>query len=225
MIVADPPFLIQEVLSDNERLATEILRSQGGVMEGAEFERLCLSGGMTRPTFWKIASSSAIVLRYAPGVYGLVGAHIDPGVTESLSPRTRKGRVLVDYGWLPERQIWLGYRLSQGMIRNGVFTVPSAMKRALEGEYPVATADGARIGTLTIRENGGWGLGPFYTRRGGEPGDYLVVRFELATRTATVYLGGKDLFEEYRSAAAGLTPETKRARWGYAPPASTPSAG
>jgi hypothetical protein len=84
------------------------------------------------------------------------------------------------------------------MIRAGVFGVPSSLKRFLEGEYDLLTPDNSRIGRLSLKENSGWGLGPFFTRRGGEAGDYLVVVFDLRKREAIARVGGEELRDVYQ---------------------------
>ena len=130
---------------------------------------------MTRPAFWQCVSYSPILTRYGRGVYGLAGADVPPGVVESLTPRRRWTRVLQDYGWTSDQQLWLGYQLSDGMLASGVLSVPTAMREAALGEYALTTTEGARFGSLVIREHGAWGLAPFDSRRGGEVGDYLVI--------------------------------------------------
>jgi hypothetical protein len=187
-----------EVLSQAERAVRDILRSHGEAMSVQALEALCLNAGISRPRFWQLALGSAVVCRYAPGIYGLVGAHLPPGLVERLAPRRRRTRVLQDFGWQSERQIWISFKLSEGMIRAGVFGVPSSLKRFLEGEYDLLTPDNSRIGRLSLKENSGWGLGPFFTRRGGEAGDYLVVVFDLRKREAIARVGGEELRDVYQ---------------------------
>jgi hypothetical protein len=64
--------------------------------------------------------------------------------------------------------------MSEGMIRAGVFGVPSSLRRFLEGEYTLLTPDGAQLGKLVAKENSGWGLGPLFTRRGRQPARSLA---------------------------------------------------
>jgi hypothetical protein len=105
--------------------------------------------------------------------------------------------VLKDYGWIADGNIWLGYRLSQAMLMSGVFTVPASMEHFVQGQF-LLKDDGARVGSVVVRETGAWGLGPFFKRRGGEPGDYLVIVFNLAAQEAAVRIGDASLFYDFQ---------------------------
>jgi hypothetical protein len=45
------------------------------------------------------------------------------------------------------------------------------------------------IGQLVVSDHGTWGLGPLFRRRGGEPGDMLLLTFDLQRRQVTARLG------------------------------------
>ena len=92
------------------------------------------------------------------------------------------------------------------MIRSGVFSLPAAISRFLQGGYSLLAYEGASIGNLTAHGTSGWSLSPFYSRRGGEPGDYLVLVFDIASRVARVYLGQQELIDEFRSPAQRPAP-------------------
>jgi hypothetical protein len=195
-----------EVLSGAESVVLKVLRSHGGALALAALESFCLAAGITRPNFWHIAAFSPIVHKYALAVYGLVGAQLDPGVIEGLIPAHRRTRVLQDFGWLHDGQVWVGFKLSEAMLRAGVFGVPSSLRRFIEGEYALLASDGGQLGTLVAKASSGWGLGPLFSRRGGEAGDYLVIRFDLSVRRATAQIGGEDLLDEYRDVVPGVGP-------------------
>ena len=70
------------------------------------------------------------------------------------------------------------------------------MKPLLGGEFALQAADGADIGTVVCRgARGAWGLGPFFRRRGGEPGDHLVMLLDLQAREAMVSVGDASLLD------------------------------
>jgi hypothetical protein len=104
----------------------------------------------------------------------------------------------LDYGWTPEGEIWLAHKISRGLIATGVFGVPGAMKQFLQGEFTLNAAEGALIGRLKIKNSSGWSLSSFFRRRGGEPGDYLILTFNRASRQATACIGDEDLLDEFR---------------------------
>jgi hypothetical protein len=88
------------------------------------------------------------------------------------------------------------YTLSSGTISNGIVTVPKGMKQHLSGPYELRVAGGAPIGQLVVKNSQAWGLGPLFTRRGGDPGDSLRILFDLKTKIAVAELGQASVDEE-----------------------------
>jgi hypothetical protein len=158
-------------------------------LQRSELDEICVGYGVKRSTFYVYLGYSPIIERYAPGVYGLRGAVVPPGLIEELAPEQRRGNVLLDHGWTSEGKIWIKYSLSDAMISSGVFSVPSAMKRFLDAEFVLKAADGVPMGALVVRSNGAWGLSPFFRRRGGEAGDPMTIVFDLSSREAVVSIG------------------------------------
>ena len=200
-VIADPPLNWEETLSDIEQFMVLVLKEHGPVMQRSKFEELCLNLGINRVTFFAYLKYSPVLTKYAIGVYGLRGVPVPPGVIESLKPdfSNRRGRVLRDYGWTPDGKVWLGYKVSEAMIRSGVTTVPGAMKRFIAGEFTLKTEDGLPVGRLVVKENSAWSLGPFFRRRGGEVEDYLVLLIDLTDRNATIYIGDEVLLDDFRT--------------------------
>jgi Sigma-70, region 4/Bacterial RNA polymerase, alpha chain C terminal domain len=202
----------QTALRGTELAMAKILKEHGSIMQRAKFEELCLAAGMKRGTFYAYLEYSPVIERYASGVYGLRGASVSPGRVESLIPHNeRQTTVRLDHGWTKGRQIWIGYRLSEAMVRNGAFSVPSSLKKFLQGKFTLRAAGGGVMGTLSVRENSGWGLGPFYRRRGGEPGDTLLIVFDVNRQEAEISVGDEGLLEPYQPAGIGLDTESGNA--------------
>jgi hypothetical protein len=194
---AEPPLDRNHVLVGAEARMADVLSRNGGVMRRADFEKACVRAGANRSTFSVYLDYSPIICRYAPGVYGLRGAPIQPGVVEQLAPKRTHTRVLVDHGWTKDGHVWIGYRLSPSLISSGVFTVPAGLRGILDGQYPLSTSDDVQVATLVVQSENcsAWGLSPFFRRRGGEPGDYLLLRFDLKTSSAEASLGDETLLE------------------------------
>jgi len=189
-VKAAVPLNPADVLSDAEQIIFRVLNQHGPVVERPRFEKLCLSSGINNKTFSVLLSYCPLICRHATGVYGLRGAQVPVGLVESLIPkRSRKSKLLVDYGWTGDRNVQALYRVSAGILNNGVLSIPAALKAFLQGTFRLMTGDDCRVGTLVVRENSAWGLGPFFTRRGGEPGDYLSIVFNLNHRIAVVEIG------------------------------------
>src|SRR5439155_5656719 len=103
---------------------------------------------------------------------------------------------LVDYGWTKHRNLRVVYRISAGILSNGIVSVPAALKSFLQGKFALVTADNSPTGTLVAKNSTAWGLGPFFRRRGGEPGDYLSILFDLSRRVAVAQIGDASLAEQ-----------------------------
>jgi hypothetical protein len=155
---------------------------------------------MNRATFYIYLGYSPVLTKFARGVYGLRGTVVRPGAVEALAPRRLKGKVLQDYGWTDDGKIWLGYTISEAMLASGVFGIPSAMHSYLAGEYRLRTMNDVHVGAVVAKEANGWGLSPFFRRRDGDPGDTLVIVFDLAKHEAVVSIGDSALLEEFQDA-------------------------
>jgi len=197
MVSAFTGFVWTKALRGVERTMVEILKDYGPIMQRAEFEEMCVNRGINRSTFYVHLDYSPIIEKYANGVYGLRGACVPPGLVESLLPKhQRHATVRLDHGWTHDGRIFVGYRLSKAMLTTGCFGVPGALKEFLEGDYQLTAADGQNIGKVVIKKNAGWGIGPFFTRRGGEEGDVLLLLFDLTRRVAVASIGDDGLLDQ-----------------------------
>lgn len=192
VVIADPPIDWGVAISGEEKVIVEVLKEHGPIMERCALEELCLRRGMNRSTFYVYIGNSLVIEKLATGVYGLLGAQVQAGEVEALSPTKKRHKVVVDSGWT-EGHIWILIRLSKGVLTSGVFGCPPALRRFLSGEFLLQTADGTRVGTLVTGDTATWGLGPFFRRRGGEVGDYLHLTFDLGERTATIGTGDSSI--------------------------------
>jgi len=189
IIWADPPLEFSKILSETEKTFVAVFHKIGPLVELHKLEKECLRQGMNQSTFGVNLSNSPIIARFARCVYGLRGTEISPGLAESLVIERKKNRVLGDYGWTQDGKIFLTYTLSSGALSNGIITVPKGMKQHLSGSYELRVAEGAPIGRLVVKDSQAWGLGPLFSRRGGDPGDSLRILFDLKTKIAIAELG------------------------------------
>jgi hypothetical protein len=190
--VIDQPNL-EATLVGAERTLAQILVKYGPIMRRERIEELCITSGMKRSTCCIYLDRSPVVARYATGVYGLVGADVEPGFVESLMAKRRPEKVVLDFGWRGSQSIWIGYRLSRNMIKTGMCNVPGAMQRFLTGDYLLKDEDGLVIGQIRSTKTHLSGLSPLFLRRGGEPGDYLALILDLQAKEAFPYLGDQGL--------------------------------
>ncbi len=194
IIIADPPIDWQKELEVVERTMTRILKQNGSVIQRSRLEELCKCEGMNHSTFYVYLGYSPIIERLSQGVYGLRGAELQPGVVESLKQKRKRERtVRVDQGWMADGRVWVAFRLSQAMLTNGACGIPSGFKQHLQGQFALVSMDGTQVGRFTVSDNSGWGLRPLFTRRGGEPGDILLLQFDLSSRIVKANIGGDEL--------------------------------
>jgi hypothetical protein len=199
MVRAEPPLDWREELPESEQVLVCVLREYERVMRREKLEAECLRLGMNQATFYKYLSYLPFITKYAPGVYGLRGAVVPPGLVESLTPKIRRGKVLMDYGWTADGRVWSGYQLSENLLFSGVCSVPSALKNFLQGEFALKAPDGSNIGTMVVSRTSAWGLRPLFSRRGGEAGDYLILLFNLAEKVVVAYLGDANILDEFQA--------------------------
>ena len=185
------------VLPTNEALFVLALKQLGPLVARDRLLSRCRELGIAKHTTIAYMSNSPVVARYAHCVYGLVGAEFPPGAAEALVPTKARYRALIDFGQ-GQGRIWLGFRLTHGMLGNGVFTVPAPMQRFLSGKFALLAEDKVRVGEVVLRDNQGWGLLPFYRRRGLEPGDHLVLVFDRTALEVVARIGDESLLDEYQ---------------------------
>lgn len=214
-----PPLDWRNELVGVERNIAQVLSTHGPILAVKELERRCEAAGVNRNSFWIHLGYSPIITRYAREVYGFPGAEVEPGFIESLIPaHRRRSRVLSDYGWTTDGRPWISYKLSEGAINSGVVSVPSAMKDVTQGAFAIRTAKGDDLGTFSVQEARGWGLGPLFRRRGGEPGDHLLIILDRTNNTASVQLSDQPIDDQLLQAAASRAPEIAIASQGTTTP-------
>jgi hypothetical protein len=101
-------------------------------------------------------------------------------------------RRLHDYGWTADALPWLAVEISPSTLSSGTIGVPSGIQRFIEGRYVLRAQDRSEVGILVVSGSAGWGLGPFFRKRGGEPGDVVVLTFDLQRHEALVRVGTKE---------------------------------
>ena len=195
VVVAERSLDCTSVLASSEETIVSNLRVMGGVARREDLEERCIAAGMNRSTFYVYLSYTPVLTRLAPGVYGLRGATIQPGVVEALGIRKPKGKVLQDYGWTQSGAIWIGYRLTPSTITSGVVSIPASMATFIGPEYSLVDAQGVQLGRLGSNANSAWGLSSLISRRSLEAGDYLQLTLDLQERIAQAKWGPEPPWE------------------------------
>jgi hypothetical protein len=189
-----------EVLGQTvEGRIAEALFEHGPVMRRDDLERIVVAErGVNRSSFYVYLGYSPIIARYAPGVYGLRGARVTAGEVNALIPPRVRQQRLVDHGWTADGRVWIAYKMSATAVQAGVLSVPAALEDFLSGSYLLSSDDDRPIGTLVVKGNHMWGVGPFYRRWGVEEGDHVVVTVDINQRRATVMAGGEEVLLRFQ---------------------------
>jgi hypothetical protein len=206
-VCADPPLDWRRTLAETERTMVEILTANGGAMRRTDLESECRDRGINGSTFYVYLGYSPVITRLASGVYGLVGAPLEPEAVESLRRPRRWERRLLDYSWTEEGHVWLEYRLSETMIGTGVVSIPAALAPLLAGDFDLEDDDGEYMGAVAVGGSNAWGLGSFFRRRGGEEDDIMRLVFDLGRRLVRMTVRDAYLSDHEGVEATGTMPE------------------
>jgi len=209
-VYADPPLNWEEEIASTQWVMVCALKEYGPVMKRSELESICLDIGIKRSSFFIYLDYAPFIKRYSRGVYGIRGAEVTAveieQIKQSVEIEYRNNaqvanlkRVLIDYGWDKDGKIWVAYKLSESTVLNGVVTMPSQFKQYIDGEFNLYSLDGAQMGVMNSSEGRTWGLSPFFNRRGGEAGDYLVLLYDLVKKKVTAELGDEGILDKYIS--------------------------
>jgi len=189
-----------EVLGETvEGRIAEALFEQGPVMRRDDLEHIVVAErGVNRSSFYVYLGYSPIIARYAPGVYGLRGARVTAGEVNALIPPRVRQQRLVDHGWTADGRVWIAYRMSATAVQAGVLSVPAALEDFLSGSYLLSSEDDRPIGTLVVKGNRMWGVGPFYRRWGVEEGNHVVVTVDINQHRGTGVAGGEEVLLRFQ---------------------------
>lgn len=180
----------------DEQQAVQVLKEMGGFAARRELQYRLKERGVSTPMFWRILNYSPFIVRYAAGVYGIIGSKPPFGAVEELQQYPAHEGGVIDSGWLPDRRLWIAYRLSDSAVETGIITVPRAVSVLLGEEYTVVTAGRHTDQRMRHKDSSLWGLRGMFAATGAEPGDCLVLKIDLAAHAAEAMLGDESIIEE-----------------------------
>jgi hypothetical protein len=195
-----------QILSDIERVIVEVFQTHGPLLSRTALEEHCARRGIKRQTMGLYAGRLAIMARYSPGIYGLRGAVFTPDDLAQAS--SRRERRYFEHGWTEKAEPWVAIKLPPSSLSNGIVQLPSSFRQHVSGRYTLRTEDGLVIGQLVVSDNATWGLGTLFRRRGGEPGDILLLTFDVQGRQVTARLGDLAVIPEPENLAEEIVEQT-----------------
>lgn len=182
-----------KILSHAEQTMFSVLKVFGPVMQRERLEQECLMRGMSRSTFYMYLSNSPILLRFAPGVYGLRGASVPPGTLESLETKKSRAKVIIDFAWTPSGEPWIAYRISQSVLRTGTCSIPAAFCRFITGDFKLLGTDNLYYGIVTAKKDRLLGFMSLFAKNACKAGDFLKLRFNLRERVVVWIISKSEL--------------------------------
>jgi hypothetical protein len=188
-VTANKPIVAAETLGEIEHCFYDVLQEHGSVAQLTALRDECLQRGMNANSFYQYITYSPIICRLAPEVYALVGAEIRPGSVEDISQPTVRGPVLIGHGWTEDGRIWISYMLNVSNLRSGVFSLPTGLKGIVSGQYFIQSSGTGFRSVISAEVDRLTGLHRPIAIRGGQPGDVVIVTFNLRQLSAELRFG------------------------------------
>lgn len=182
------------VLENTEETLVEIFRAHGPVLDRQTAVGLAEDYGLDRTTASLYLGWSPVVERIVVNRYSLRGADIPAGTLEAMRGTDIRRRVQQGHGWRKSGRLWIGYTLSQAVLDTNVVGVPGALRDELRGRYALQPEE-EHLGEISTDGQNLWGLGRLLKQRGAEPGDALVLEFDLISSECFAYLGGAEILD------------------------------
>jgi hypothetical protein len=188
------------VLSPNETILIDVLRSYGPILSGEQFLEHCRKRGMNENIFNELTSRSVILDAPAPGTYALVGATIPVGMIEAIGGvSTEENLVTADHGCLSDDRVFLSWKLDSSTLRSGVLRVPVTVNTCVEGEFRLKTITNRELGFIQIFQRACWDLRRLLQYAGSETDDTLVIVLSLREHHAIGILVNETIVAQVRA--------------------------
>lgn len=186
-------------LADTERKLVEIFEeTPNGVLDRQSLEEAAKEKYLNPNSLSVFMTYSPIIDHPALNAWTLRGRKVEPAAIETVreiaASRGREKRTL-SYGWTENGELWLALRVAN--VNSPVFGIPAAIQSYVANRsFQAVTDDGYPAGTLAVNPEGtSWGYGPFLRRKGGDVGDVLMLRFDLASSVVALSLEDEGVFE------------------------------
>jgi len=198
------PLDYRHELGQADQALVDVLRSSPStVLDRATILQECVERGLNLQTVSTSLTYSCIIEHLDTNIWTLRGADINPAAVEAirranaLRPRERRVR---DFGWTKDGYLWIA-TVVPPVIQTFVFGCPPGSRPYIaRRKFAAVMRDGTPCGTIGVTEDGMvYGFGIFQQISGCEPGDILVVEFNLSDTKATLVLGDEELLDLYGS--------------------------
>jgi hypothetical protein len=206
MITANPAMVIVPKLETVEGKMLAVLDEHGPVITGEEFADKSVAAGVNPISFYIYRFGSPVVAALGNGIYCKVGAEVPVGLVEEIRARRKMTRV-ADYGWMPNGNLWFGFKLSRSVITTGSILLNSFVSDLVQGEWQVRLPDGGNYDCVTCRDVFIASFRKAFSVLGVEPDDFIALEFDHRAKTVFARAGGPDLFESMQESPSELASE------------------
>lgn len=195
------PLDYRRELGASEQVLVDVLRAAPThILDRTSLMDACIARGINENTISVMLSYSSVLAHLETDAWALRGSDVSPAalqaVLEANARRPRQRRV-VAYGWTPDGQLWLAYRIPSP--HSLVIGIPTPIARYVAGrQFKALAEDGTATGTVVVDADStsSWGYGPFLRRRGADDGDVIRVTFDLMESTARLALENTDALDD-----------------------------
>jgi hypothetical protein len=200
MITANPAAVIVPKAETVEGKMLAVLDEHGAVMTGEDFADKCVAAGVNPITFYIYRLISPVVAALGNGIYCKVGAEVPVGLVEEIRARRKMTGRVSDHGWMPNGNIWFGFKLSRSVITTGSVLLNSFVSDLVQGEWQVRLPDGSTYDRVICRDVFITSFRKAFSVLGVEPDDFVALEFEHRAKIVLARAGGPDLFESMQEA-------------------------
>lgn len=195
------PLDYRKELGPSEQAMVDVLRTApAGVLDRASLMVACTARGINPNTCSVLTTYSSIIAHPETDAWAIRGVDVSPMALKALldaNARRPRQRRLLSYGWTPDGELWIAYRLPA--TSSVVIGIPRPIAQYVAGRHFEAVAeDGTPTGTINVDANttSSWGYIPFLSRRGADEGDVLRITFDLSAGRARLSLESSDALDD-----------------------------
>jgi len=173
LITANPAMVVVPEPETVEGKMLAVLDEHGPVMAGEDFADKCVAAGVNPISFYIYRLISPVVAALGNGVYCKVGAEVPMGLVEEIRARRKATGRVSDHGWMPNGNVWFGFKLSRSVITTGSVLLNSFVSDLVQGEWQVRLPDGSTYDCVTCRDVFITSFRKAFSVLGVEPDDFV----------------------------------------------------